>query len=114
MPFSPTPPVVDYRAVAHSAGFQNLVARRRGFVALALGLAVAWFGGFLLLTSYAHGFMQTVIAPGLTVAYVLGLSQFVLVWCLAAAYLRTSRRVFDPMQVAVAAAVSTGTTEARA
>lgn len=109
MPFSPTPPAVDYRAVAHSPGFKTLVARRRAFVTAALGLAVAWFGSFLLLTCYAHGFMQTVIAPGLTVAYVLGLSQFVLVWCLTGAYLRSSQRVFDPMQVAVEDSVAATT-----
>lgn len=108
MPFPPTSSTVDYKVIAQSAGFQNLVARRRTFVTAALGLAAAWFGSFLLLTCFAHGFMQTVIIPGLTVAYVLGLSQFVLVWSITAAYLSSSKRVFDPLQAAVVAAVPSG------
>jgi uncharacterized membrane protein (DUF485 family) len=92
---------IDYAAVAQSPEFQELVARRRRFVTTALAFAVAWFGTFVLLTAYAHEFMQTIIVSGLSVAYVLGLSQFVLVWALTAAYLRTSTSTFEPMQAGV-------------
>lgn len=98
-----TPPVSStaYAAIAGMPEFQLLLARRRRFVLAALGFAILWFGGFLLLTSYAHGFMQHILVPGLSVAYVLGLSQFVLVWGLTAAYLKTSRESFDVLQDAV-------------
>lgn len=95
---------IDYAAVAKSPAFQELVARRRRFVTTALAFAVAWFGTFVLLTAYAHEFMQTIIVSGLSVAYVLGLSQFVLVWALTAAYLRTSTSTFEPLQAGVVGA----------
>jgi uncharacterized membrane protein (DUF485 family) len=88
----------DWAAIARRPDFQELVARRRRFVVSALSFAVAWFGGFLLMTSYAHGFMQQVIVPGLTVAYVLGFSQFVLVWVLTALYLRSAGGTFDELE----------------
>jgi uncharacterized membrane protein (DUF485 family) len=98
---------IDYASVVQSPAFQELVARRRRFVSTALTIAVAWFGTFVLLTAYAHGFMSTILVPGLSVAYVLGLSQFVLVWVLTAAYLRASTRTFEPLQARVVAAART-------
>ncbi len=37
------------------------------------------------------------LVDGLTVGYMLALSQFVMTWGLAAWYLRKSDRVFDPL-----------------
>ena len=37
------------------------------------------------------------LVDGLTVGYVLALSQFIMIWGLAAWYLRKSDRVFDPL-----------------
>jgi uncharacterized membrane protein (DUF485 family) len=88
----------DWAAIARRRDFQELVVRRRRFVVSALSFAVVWFGGFLLMTSYAHGFMQQVILPGLTVAYVLGFSQFLLVWVLTAMYLRSAGGTFDELE----------------
>jgi uncharacterized membrane protein (DUF485 family) len=93
----------DWAAIAQRPDFHELVARRRRFVVSALSFAVVWFGGFLLMTSYAHGFMQQVIMPGLTVAYVLGFSQFVMVWVLAALYLRSAGGAFDELERGVVA-----------
>ncbi len=95
---------VDYAAVAQSTAFQHLVERRRRFVLLALGAAAAWFGTFALLASFAHGFMSQTLLPGLSVAYALGLSQFVMVWVITAAYLRFSRDTLDAMEARVVAA----------
>ena len=88
----------DWAAIAQRSDFQELVARRRRFVVSALSFAAIWFGGFLLMTSYAHGFMQQLIVPGLSVAYVLGFSQFVMVWLLTALYLRSAGGTFDELE----------------
>lgn len=97
---------VDHAAVARSQEFRDLVQKRRRFVVVALGAAAAWFVSFALLAAFARGFMQHIITPGLSVAYVLGLSQFVLVWGVTAAYLRVSRLTLDPMQARVVAGAS--------
>lgn len=98
-----------YAAIAASPQLVELAARRRRFVTVALLASSAWFGGFLLLTAYAHDFMSTMLAPGLSVAYVLGFSQFVLVWVVTAAYLRASTRVFAPLQARILAELADGT-----
>ncbi|MFV9452197.1 DUF485 domain-containing protein [Rhodococcus sp. NM-2] len=84
--------------VSLSPHFNELVDRRSRFVTTALAGSGLWFGAFLLLTAYAHEFMGQVLLPGLTVAYVLGLSQFALVWIVTAAYLRASTRTFVPLE----------------
>lgn len=99
-----SPGRVDHAAVARMQEFRDLVDKRRRFVMVALGVASIWFGSYALLASYGHGFMQHIITPGLSVAYVLGLSQFLLVWGITAAYLRIATRTLDPMQAGVVAA----------
>ena len=58
---------------------------------------LTWYMGFILLTAYAEGFMSERISEGLTVGYVLALTQFVMVLVLGLLYLRMSARVFDPL-----------------
>lgn len=98
---NPAPPSVhtqETEAIAGSDAFKSLLHVRTRFVTVALTTAVVWFGSFVLLTSYAHDFMSIILMPGLSVAYVLGFSQFLLVWVVAAVYLRTSNRTFIPLQ----------------
>ena len=58
---------------------------------------LTWYLGFIVLAGYAPDFMGESIYEGLTVGYVLALSQFVMVWGLAWLYLRQADRVFDPL-----------------
>jgi uncharacterized membrane protein (DUF485 family) len=97
-------------AIAGSEAFKTLLRLRARFVSISLTIAVAWFGTFVLLTAYAHDFMSIILVPGLSMAYVLGLSQFMLVWVLTAVYLRTSNRTFIPLQNSALAAVRTSET----
>jgi uncharacterized membrane protein (DUF485 family) len=51
-----------------------------------------------VLAGYAPDFMgREFLTDGLTVGYVLALSQFVMTWGLAWLYLRKADRVFDPL-----------------
>lgn len=95
-PYAPIDPGVQ--KVAASPYFTELSDRRARFVRRALAAATLWFGSFVVLTAYAHQFMGHFVAPGVTVAYVLGLSQFALVWIVTGAYLRASTRVFLPLE----------------
>ncbi|MGC5615406.1 DUF485 domain-containing protein [Georgenia sp. Z1491] len=84
--------------VARSEPFRELVRRRSRFVRAALTFSIAWFGGFLLLIAFAPDLMATILVPGLSLAYLLGFSQFALVWVVTWLYIRMSDRVFVPLQ----------------
>ena len=91
-------PEIDWEAAERSPEFQELVKRRRSFVVPATIFFLAWYFGFVILAGYAPDFMgEEFLVDGLTVGYVFALSQFIMVWGLAAWYLRKSDRVFDPL-----------------
>ena len=87
-----------WEAVERSPEFQELVRRRKAFVVPATIFFLAWYFGFIILAGYAPDFMgEEFLTDGLTVGYVLALSQFVMTWVLGWLYLRKSDRVFDPL-----------------
>jgi uncharacterized membrane protein (DUF485 family) len=90
-------PEVDWEAVERWPEFQELVRRRRGFVIPATIFFLAWYMAFILLCGYAPDFMAESVYQGLTVGYVLALTQFVMVAVLGLWYLRKAERVFDPL-----------------
>ena len=91
-------PEVDWEAAERSPEFRELVSRRRRFVVPATVFFLAWYFGFIALAGYAPDFMgEEFLTDGLTVGYALALTQFVMVWVLAAWYLRKANREFDPM-----------------
>jgi uncharacterized membrane protein (DUF485 family) len=92
---------IDWEAVERSPEFQELVARRRRFVLPATVFFLAWYVGFIVLCGYAPGFMGERVHEGLTVGYVLALSQFVMVFALGIMYLRRSAKVYDPLSARV-------------
>ena len=92
----------DWEAIERSPEFQELVTRRRSFVIPATIFFLAWYLGFILLAGYAPDFMGESIYQGFTVGYALALTQFVMVWVLAAWYLRKADREFDPLAEAAA------------
>jgi uncharacterized membrane protein (DUF485 family) len=90
-------PEIDWEAVERRPEFQELERRRRSFVVPATIFFLAWYMGFILLCGYAPDFMAESVYQGLTVGYVLALTQFVMVAVLGLWYLRKSDRVFDPL-----------------
>lgn len=91
-------PEVDWEAVERSPEFRELVRRKKSFVIPATIFFLAWYFGFIILAGYAPGFMgEEFLTDGLTVGYVLALSQFIMTWVLGWLYLRRSDRVFDPL-----------------
>jgi uncharacterized membrane protein (DUF485 family) len=93
---------VDWEGIERSPEFQELVRSRRRFVVPATIFFLAWYLGFILLCGYAEGFMGKSVYQGLTVGYVLALTQFVMVAVLGLMYLRRADRVFDPLAEKVA------------
>ena len=91
-------PEIDWQAAAGSPEFQQLVRKKRSFVIPGTIFFLSWYFGFIVLAGYAPDFMgREFLTDGLTVGYVLALSQFVMTWVLGAWYLRKSDREFDPL-----------------
>jgi uncharacterized membrane protein (DUF485 family) len=88
---------VDWEAIERSPEFQELVRRRRSFVLPATIFFLAYYMAFILLAGYAEDFMATSVYEGLTVGYVLALTQFVMVFALGIMYLRRAEREYDPL-----------------
>src|SRR5436309_8153 len=87
---------VDWRGVERSPEFQQLVrARRRFLIPLAVVFAAIVLA-YLLLASFAHGFMGRQVG-GLPVAYVAALTQVVLAWIVTFIYLRKADSTFTPL-----------------
>src|SRR4051812_3444238 len=91
-------PEIKWQAAAGSPEFQQLVRKKRSFVIPGTIFFLSWYFGFVVLAGYAPDFMgREFLTDGLTVGYVLALSQFVMTWVLGAWYLRKSDREFDPL-----------------
>ena len=107
-------------AVAESAGMLpaplagfEIDRRKKSFVVPATIFFLVWYFGFIILAGYAEDFMgREFLTDGLTVGYVLALSQFVMTWVLGWLYLRKADRVFDPLATRAREAVI-GTREGR-
>lgn len=96
MPASVDTPV-DWAAAERSPEFQELVSSRRRFVVPGTVFFLSWYIAFIVLAGYAPDFMGESVYEGLTVGYMLALSQFVMVWGLGWLYLRKADRDFDPL-----------------
>jgi uncharacterized membrane protein (DUF485 family) len=105
-------PEVDWEAVERWPEFQELVHRRRSFVLPATIFYLSWYMGFILLASYAPDFMGESVYEGLTVGYVLALTQFVMVAVLGLGYLRKADRDFDPLAAQIVEKAGGGGTPA--
>jgi uncharacterized membrane protein (DUF485 family) len=99
---------VDWEAVERSPEFQELVHRKRAFVAPRVVFFLGWYVAFVLLAGYAPDFMGKRIYEGFTVGYGLALTQFVMVWYLAWSYVRKADRDFDPLEEAAVAHIERG------
>ena len=88
---------VDWEGIEASAEFKELVRRKRSFVIPGTAFFLTWYLAFICLCAFAQGFMGERIYEGLTVGYVLALTQFLMVFVLGLLYLSRSKNVFDPL-----------------
>ena len=92
----------DWEAIERSPEFQELTRSKRAFVVPATIFFMVWYFGFIALCGYAPDFMgREFLTDGLTVGYVLALTQFVMSWVLAMMYVRRANRVWDPLATRV-------------
>jgi|SRR5215204_763083 len=90
-------PTIDWIAAERSPEFRELVHKRRRFVVPGTIFFLGYFLLFVLLCGYAPDFMGESVYEGLTVGYLLALTQFVMVWGLCWLYLRKADHEFDPL-----------------
>jgi len=106
---------VDWDAAANSPEFKELITQKRRFVVPATIFFLTWYFGFIILAGVAPDFMGEKVIEGVTIGYIFALSQFIMVWVLAAAYLRRADKVFDPLaEKAAAKAVDAGAAKSAA
>jgi len=94
---------IDWEAAERSPEFRELIATRRRFVLPATVFFLTWYLGFILLCGYAQDFMGEQVVDGLTVGYLLALTQFLMVLVLGIMYLRRAEKVYDPLAEKAAA-----------
>lgn len=102
---------VDWEGVERTPEFQELVSRRRSFVVPGTIFFLTYYMAFILLAAYAEDFMAERVYEGLTVGYVLALTQFLMVFVLGIMYLRRSEKVYDPLAAKAIAAYAEHDTE---
>jgi uncharacterized membrane protein (DUF485 family) len=90
-------PNIDWAAIEQEPEFQELVRARRSFVIPGTIFFLSWYMGFIVLCALAPDFMGESVYEGLTVGYVLALTQFLMVLVLGLMYLRKSDNQFDPL-----------------
>lgn len=91
-----------YQEVQRSAAFADLRSRLRRFVFPMSAAFLLWYLAYVLLASYAPGFMATRIAgTNITIGLVIGLLQFVTTFTITMLYVRYADRRLDPPATAL-------------
>ncbi|MDQ2710076.1 MAG: DUF485 domain-containing protein [Actinomycetota bacterium] len=85
-----------YTAVQESDEFVDLRRRFRRFVFPLTAVFLAWYFLYVLLSTFAVGFMSTKVWGEINVGLVFGLLQFVSTFAITIAYVRWADRHFDP------------------
>ena len=81
----------------NSPEFAELRSRFRRF-AFPLSIAfLVWYLGYVLLSTYAVGFMKTKVAGNVNIGIVLGLLQFVTTFLITWLYIRHANKNLDPI-----------------
>ncbi|MFG2142018.1 DUF485 domain-containing protein [Streptomyces sp. NPDC048650] len=93
----------DYRQVQASAEFAALRRSHRSFAFPLTVAFILWYLAYVLLSSYAGGFMATKVAGHINVAFVLGIAQFVTTFLIAWWYARHAAAKLDPKAAAIKA-----------
>lgn len=94
-PPSPTPE--QFLAVQQSEEFGQ---PRRSFRGFAIPMTIAflvWYLAYVLLSTYAEGFMSIHVLGNLNIGIILGFSQFAMTFLITWLYIRHANRSLDPV-----------------
>jgi uncharacterized membrane protein (DUF485 family) len=87
----------NWREVQASADFAELRKRLRRFVFPMTVAFLTWYMLYVLLATYARGFMSEKLFGNVTVGLVLGLLQFVSTFTITWLYVRYANNRLDPL-----------------
>jgi uncharacterized membrane protein (DUF485 family) len=90
------PDTTVYQRVQATPEFAQLRRRLRRFVFPMSAVFLVWYLVYVLLASYAPGFMATKLAGEFTVGLLIGLLQFVSTFVITTMYVRFADRSLDP------------------
>lgn len=111
---TPTPPPSSAPAhgsyVEFKAGpkYQKLRKTFTSFAFPTIIAVIAWYFVFVLLSTFAEGFMSIRVMGNLTLGMVIGLLQFVTSWFATWLYVRRAGRILDPMAAELRAELEAG------
>lgn len=86
----------EYEELQRTEEFGELRRRFRKFVFPMTALFLAWYFLYVLLSTYATGFMSTKVFGNINVGLIFGLGQFVSTFVITMLYARWADREFDP------------------
>ncbi len=87
----------EYRAAQDSPEFIDLKRRFRRFAFPMTVAFFAWYVLYLLLSTYAPGFMATPVLGNINLGILLGLGQFVTTFVITHVYVAHANRQTDPI-----------------
>lgn len=102
------PAAEEFERVQQSAEFAELRRSYRSFAFPLTVAFIAWYLLYVLLSSYAGGFMGTRLFGNINVAFVLGLGQFATTFLIAWLYARHAAAALDPKAEAIKARMEAG------
>lgn len=79
-----------------SPEFQELRRRLRSFVFPMTAFFLIWYIVYVLLSTYATGFMSTPVFGNVNVGLLLGLGQFLTTFVITGIYVKFANRELDP------------------
>lgn len=87
----------EFVEVSRSPEFAQLRKSFRGFAFPMTVAFLVWYFAFVLLSTYAKGWMSTPLIGNVNVGIFLGLLQFVTTFVLTALYIRHANKNLDPL-----------------
>jgi len=97
----PTTDQPDWETVQHSPEFQALRSRLRRFVFPLTAAFLIWYLLYVVLASYAPGFMAIKVGGNINIGLIFGLLQFVSTFAITTWYVKFADKKFDPHAEAI-------------
>jgi len=99
---------VDWQEVQGNAEFVELRRRLRSFVFPMTAAFLAWYLLYVLMATYARGFMSQKLVGNINVGLVFGLLQFVSTFLITWLYVRYANNRLDPLAEKLRAQIEDG------
>jgi len=98
----------DWEQVQRSAEFVELRRRLRSFVFPMTAAFLAWYLLYVLMATYARGFMSQKLLGDVNVGLVFGLLQFASTFLITAVYVRYANTRLDPLSERIRSRIEGG------